>query len=160
MLLLIEQASFEDLEQVKRLNERTLPEHYTDSFWANALASFPEGFLVARDGPIVGYVMSIIKRDNARSLTEQSYVGVIASISIEPEHRRRGIASKLLKGAIEAMIGRNCNAIILQVRRSNISAIKFYLKQGFEANTVLKGYYQAPSEDGILMSKPLNKVFV
>ena len=44
---------------------------------------------------------------------------------------------------------------ILQVRKSNINAIKFYKKIGFIEENVIK-YYYIDGEDAILMSKKID----
>lgn len=67
------------------------------------------------------------------------------------ECRREGIATKLLNYMEKQY--KNINNITLEVRSSNISAIEFYLKNGFTKATIRKNYYG--TEDGILMIKKM-----
>ena len=49
----------DDIPGVISINEETLPEHYSDYFYYEILAEFPEAFLVAElQGEVTGYVMA------------------------------------------------------------------------------------------------------
>ena len=69
------------------------------------------------------------------------------------EYRNKSMASKLLEYLIDLGISNNCSNITLEVRCSNISAIKFYEKNGFKKASIRKKYYN--DEDGILMLREL-----
>lgn len=69
------------------------------------------------------------------------------------EYRNQNIASKLLNYLIELGLNNNCLNVTLEVRCSNISAIKFYEKNGFKKVSIRKNYYK--DEDGILMLREL-----
>lgn len=75
----------------------------------------------------------------------------IEYIVVENQYRRKGIATKLFK----TLENNNVNNITLEVRKSNLSAIKFYKENGFEIETIRKNYYK--NEDGYLMIKELKK---
>ena len=72
-------------------------------------------------------------------------------IYVNPEYRKQGIASKLFKYMVENK--KNIQNITLEVRKSNINAINFYKKHGFEEAATRENYYG--SEDGILMVKEM-----
>lgn len=74
-------------------------------------------------------------------------------IIVDTKYRNLGIATKLLN-FIETKYN-NIDNITLEVRESNKSAIKFYLKNGFKEVTKRKNYYK--DEDGILMIKNLGE---
>ena len=69
------------------------------------------------------------------------------------KYRNKNIASKLLEYHIDLGISNNCTNITLEVRKSNISAINFYKKNGFKSVSIRKKYYD--TEDGILMLREL-----
>lgn len=72
-------------------------------------------------------------------------------IYVNPEYRKQGIASKLFNFMVEN--SKNIKNITLEVRKSNINAINFYKKHGFEEVAIRENYYG--SEDGILMVKEM-----
>jgi len=88
-----------------------------------ALAVGPESLLVAEiDGVVVGAVIAGF--DGVR--------GWIYHLAVSPEHRRRGIATGLMRGAEAALRARGCSKINLQVRASNQSVVAFYLALGYQ----------------------------
>lgn len=74
-------------------------------------------------------------------------------IIVDPIYRKCGIASKLLN-YIENKY-KEAKNITLEVRESNLSAINFYIKNGFNQVTKRRNYYK--EEDGILMIKNLGE---
>ena len=80
----------------------------------------------------------------------------IVQIAVMPKLRKKGIASKLLK-AMEKELTKKYGEIenvTLEVRDSNKSAIKLYLKNGYKKNHVKKKYYDN-GDDAIYMMKVL-----
>jgi ribosomal protein S18 acetylase RimI-like enzyme len=87
------------------------------------LAVGPESLLVAEiDGAVVGAVIAGF--DGVR--------GWIYHLAVSPEHRRRGIATGLMRGAEAALRARGCSKINLQVRASNQSVVAFYQALGYQ----------------------------
>ena len=82
----------------------------------------------------------------------------ILNIGIEPDFKRQGHGTALLKHLIEELRKRDIGEILLEVRAGNKPAIQFYKRQGFEEISVRKNYYtknsnnQSHREDGIIMS--------
>ncbi len=76
----------------------------------------------------------------------------IANIAIETRCRRKGLATWLLQTAIAEGRRRRIAHVHLEVRRSNIKAVRLYRKLGFEASGVRKDYYKSPREDALLMT--------
>lgn len=80
--------------------------------------------------------------------------GHITTIGVAPEHRRRGLAQKLLVHAEAAMERRKISVIRLEVRVSNIAAQSLYRQFGYATVQRLENYYNN-GEDGFLMVKSL-----
>lgn len=74
-------------------------------------------------------------------------------IIVDTAYRKKGIASALLE-YIEKK-HKTAKNITLEVRESNVAAINFYKKNGFNEITKRKNYYK--EEDGILMLKNLGE---
>lgn len=77
----------------------------------------------------------------------------IEYIIVDSNYRRQGIANNLLNYLIEQ--NRNVKNITLEVKSSNIPAIKLYENSGFKKIAIRKKYYK--DEDGILMMKKIGE---
>ncbi len=77
----------------------------------------------------------------------------IEYIIVDKQYRRQGIGKSLLN----YIINNNTDTIniTLEVKESNIEAIKFYEKCGFEKVTIREKYYGI--ENGILMIRKFDK---
>ena len=134
-----------DLERVLEIETASFPnpwkrEHFVDEL--DALHSFP--FVAVADKSIVGYVCLM-------SLFEEAQ---ILDIAVDPGQRGRGVALRLLEHAVAVARGKNAEQISLEVRASNVSAIKLYEKCGFVCTGLRQKYYEG-SEDAVLMEKRL-----
>lgn len=78
--------------------------------------------------------------------------GEIARIATAPEYRRQGVAAKLLEKMRVFSHQKNITRWLLDVRRSNETAIHFYETSGFVQDGIRKNFYANPIEDAILMS--------
>ena len=99
------------------------PRNAPDRMIDGALGVHPESLLVAElGGSIVGAVIAGF--DGVR--------GWIYHLAVAPAHRRRGIATRLMRGAEAALGARGCSKINLQVRATNQSVIAFYRALGYQ----------------------------
>lgn len=76
-------------------------------------------------------------------------------IYVEKEYRNQKYGGKLLEAMIADCENKNIKAIFLEVRKSNISAIKFYEKNGFKVINLRNNYYHNPVEDALILEKKL-----
>lgn len=81
----------------------------------------------------------------------------ILNFAVRAEDRRRGIGAALLRAALDW--GRSFGAAeaMLEVRASNLAALKFYERYGFEVTGRRPQYYTAPIEDALLLSAQLSR---
>ncbi len=84
--------------------------------------------------------------------------GEIANIAVNPEYRRRGIASMLIEHIIRYCSKNNISKLKLEVRESNAPALKLYEKFGFFQVGTRKNYYIKPKENAVLMDKNISAV--
>lgn len=150
-------ALTKDIYDIISINLKTLPEHYSHSFFIEILIDSPETFIVAEDeNKIIGYIMcrveygfSILRKFNlARK-------GHIVSFAVLDEYRNRGIGKRLVNQAINGMHTRKCVEAYLEVRINNGSAIKLYEDLEFKKISRLNSYYKDKS-DAFLMCKKIN----
>ena len=78
--------------------------------------------------------------------------GYILNIGVHPDCRRRGYGGEILQALIDRA-EKECDFITLEVRASNTPAMAMYRKYGFEQVGRRKNLYDAPVEDGILMTR-------
>lgn len=130
-VLVIEHASFSS--PWKR-------EHFLQEIHSHL--SFP--FVAVCEGTVIGYVCMM-------SLFEEAQ---IMDIAVAPEHRGSGVGRMLVDQAIVVAREKGAERLVLEVRRSNVSAIKLYERFGFVEYFVRKGYYEG-KEDALLMEKAL-----
>ncbi len=88
-----------------------------------------------------GYIMYHVVPDEA----------VIINFAIDPDHWQLGLGTKLLDQTINLILDQNVNTIYLDVRRSNLAALRLYQKFGFDPLGVRRNYYSEPVEDAIVM---------
>jgi [ribosomal protein S18]-alanine N-acetyltransferase len=96
-----------------------------------------------RSNTICGFLSACIVSDQAEVL----------NLAVSPECRRAGHATALLREALSEFRRFNMSSIFLEVRESNLAAIRFYERCGFAKNGVRPGYYRNPNEAAILMMK-------
>ena len=77
--------------------------------------------------------------------------GHITNIAVHPEFRRCGIASKLMDKILTICNEKGIKGLTLEVRKSNISAQKLYIKYGFKIEGMRKKYYADTGEDALIM---------
>lgn len=80
--------------------------------------------------------------------------GHITTVGVVPEHRRRGLAQKMLRHAEDALRNRDITTVSLEVRVSNIAAQSLYRDLGYATVQRLNNYYNN-GEDAFLMVKSL-----
>ena len=76
----------------------------------------------------------------------------LEALAVVRAQRRRGVARTLMQAWLAwAEDARGATAAMLEVRRSNVAAILFYRRLGFEEAGVRAGYYSEPVEDAVVM---------
>lgn len=80
--------------------------------------------------------------------------GHITNIAVKSEHRKKGIAKKLVSNLIKIAIEKEMIGITLEVRKSNLIAKKLYESFGFKLDGIRKEYYEN-KEDALIMWKYL-----
>lgn len=78
--------------------------------------------------------------------------GHITNVAVNPEYRRKGIASLMLSKIIKAAYADKLYLLTLEVRKSNTAAQKLYEKFGFVPLGERKNYYHSPTEDAVIMT--------
>lgn len=74
--------------------------------------------------------------------------GYVTNVAVLPGYRCKGIALSLINEAVKNKM----DFITLEVRESNIPAIKLYKKAGFRTVGVRPNFYESPKENAIIMT--------
>lgn len=80
----------------------------------------------------------------------------ILNVCTAAEARRRGVALALMRELERLLPLRGAERITLEVRASNLPAIRLYEKLGYAQIGLRKGYYEKPREDAVIMRKDLD----
>ena len=97
------------------------------------------------EGVMVGFIVGLIEPD---------HTGHITTVGVAPEHRRRGIAYRLMEKIEEGFRRRNVRTVRLEVRSINTGAQQLYINIGYIVTQRLPRYY-SNGGDGLLMLKSL-----
>jgi len=79
----------------------------------------------------------------------------ILNFAVESDWRRCGIGAALLEGALQWAQTFQATQAILEVRASNLAALRFYERHKFEVVGRRPRYYTAPVEDALLLTATL-----
>ena len=109
----------------------------------------PEGFLMAEAGDeVVGYIIV------STQLLGWRREGKLISVAVDPDYRRRRVGSKLMEEALRYLAKSGTKRVSLEVRESNLAAIKFYETFGFQKERIISRYYEN-GENAVQMCREL-----
>jgi ribosomal-protein-alanine N-acetyltransferase len=131
-----------DLDAIDAIERRAYATPWSRSMFASELGKRSSICLGAFEGErLIGYMV------NAR------YVDAwhVMNVAVDPDYRRRGIASRLFERLFELTADDERRGYTLEVRVSNADAISLYEKLGFERRGVRPGYYTDNREDALIM---------
>jgi [ribosomal protein S18]-alanine N-acetyltransferase len=103
------------------------------------------GWVAEEDAEVGGFLV-------ARRLSSELE---ILNFAVESEWRRCGIGAALLAEALNWAQTFQATQAILEVRASNLSALRFYASHKFEVVGRRPRYYTAPVEDALLLTATL-----
>jgi [ribosomal protein S18]-alanine N-acetyltransferase len=98
-------------------------------------------------GQVIGYGVMSVGAGEAH----------ILNVCVRDEFRNLGFGRRLLEHLLERAAAAGVAEAFLEVRPSNLAAIRLYQRLGFEQIGIRRGYYQAPDgrEDAIVLKRDL-----
>ena len=136
-----------DIESVLVI-QAACPEIAQWTVWDYSRAAKGEmaGWVAEERGAVIGF---LVGRRVASDLE-------ILNFAVGDSDRRRGIGAGLLRVAFEWAQSFQASHAILEVRASNLAALRFYERHKFEVVGRRARYYTAPIEDALLLTVPLH----
>ena len=140
-------AGREHISDIARLEAQT----FSDPWSEKALELFfdsPTSFCAActLDGHLASYCTVVTVLDEAQ----------IINVATANEFKKQGCADSVIALVIDEAITRGLVSISLEVRESNVAAIRLYEKHGFCNMGKRRGFYKNPREDALVMIKNLS----
>lgn len=80
----------------------------------------------------------------------------VYNIAVDTRCARSGIGTHLMNTVMNESLKRYASRVLLEVRKSNTPAIRFYERFGFRILGERKDYYSNPIEDAYVMEKRLH----
>lgn len=140
----IRRMTLEDLPSVVALDQLSFTLPWPERSFRFELTDNPASrcWVAEVDGRLVGMIVAWLLVDEAH----------IATLATHPDHRRQGIARKLLEYALRYMSREGAVTSFLEVRERNTAAQEMYRGFGYEEVGRRKRYYKDTDEDAILMT--------
>ncbi len=137
--------SIDDLDQVLAIENVCFSTPWTLTSFQYEIKNSDTIFkVVVVDDHVVGFVC-------IRSMLDITHV---MDLAVLPAMRKRGIGCVLLKEALKELRKQRPETaqVTLEVRESNMAAIRVYEKSGFKKAGSRKQYFRKPDEDAVIMS--------
>jgi len=140
----IEPMKETDIPEVMAIERDSFPMPWSESSFLYELRRNREvaNLMVARlDDILVGYVCYWLIFKEVH----------IMNLAVRRDFRRQGIGETLIRSVLKEARDKGGERATLEVRASNIAAIRLYQKLGFNVTGIRRNYYDAPKEDALVM---------
>jgi ribosomal-protein-alanine N-acetyltransferase len=77
------------------------------------------------------------------------------SMAVRPDARRQGLGSALLEAVLAWATQNGARHLSLEVRASNVAALRLYKRLGFQPEGRRPRYYAHPEEDALLLGRTI-----
>ena len=140
---IVRAAADEDLTEISALQTRTFTNPWSAESmrWELANTDVARLYVMRCEGRVIGYCACWLLFDEWH----------INSIAIDPDWRRHGLGSHLLRVVGRELVAAGATMATLEVRRSNVAALTLYNRLGFAVEAVRKDYYEHPREDALVL---------
>jgi ribosomal-protein-alanine N-acetyltransferase len=133
----------DDLAAVHEIEVASYPFPWSAGIFRDCVRAGYLCFVVECDERMAGYAILSLAADEAHVL----------NICIHPSYRCRGLGRRLMRFIFAEALRRGASELFLEVRPSNLSAIRLYQSLGLQQVGLRRGYYQAASgrEDALVL---------
>ena len=146
--------SHSDIAQICALEKECFPSPWGEKQFQLALQDKVFSIFGAKDGEtILGYIA--VYKSGAGAENFKGGELEVLNLAVRPEHRRHGLARRLLSIMLQAATKMGIVRAVLEVRISNVPAIALYSSLSFSEVGRRPKYYQDTNEDAIIMARDL-----
>ncbi len=141
---MIRRMQVSDLPAIAKLEKKYFSVPWSEHSLKQSLGKSEYLFLVAsEEGEAVGYgcILKVFDEGN------------ILNIVVDERFRGGGIGRELVRELLEEGKRQGMRAFTLEVRVSNVPAIRLYESLGFVSEGIRKHFYEKPVEDALIMWK-------
>lgn len=136
----------QDIKRVLEIEQSIFSAPWSEKSFMDAYCAESNIYLVAiKEETVIGYCGLWVSYETAD----------LCNMAVDKTYRQQGAARELLKEGLRLCKERSVESVLLEVRESNIPAIRLYEKTGFARIGKRKKYYKEPVEDAILMQLDL-----
>lgn len=141
-MIIVRTMQAKDTEAVAALEETIFSQPWSRQGFLDSLSLGNTVYLVAESqGKIIGYIGMYLSLDE----------GEITNVAVAPLERCHGVGELLIQEMKKEAERRSVARIVLEVRVSNVSAIRLYERNGFVNRGIRAGFYEKPKEDAYIM---------
>lgn len=134
----------QDIEQVAEIESRIFSIPWSEKAFMDSLKNENTVYIVACNAEeVVGYCGIYMSFEE----------GDISNVAVKKEYRRKNIAENMLSYLFSSIKQKGVTDVTLEVRETNVAAIKLYEKIGFEEVGIRKNFYEKPTENALIMWK-------
>ncbi len=139
----IEKMTSAHLLQVAEIEKICFADPWSEDAFKDELSNSSAFYFTAEEtGKVIGF-------GGLHKVLDEGY---ITNIAVLPEYRKGGVGSKILSAIVDCCRDLGLSFVSLEVRVSNLAAIKLYQKYGFENQGTRKSFYSHPTEDAYIMT--------
>ena len=136
-----------DLDTVMDIEEAAYPHPWTTTILNHCLVAGYSCWILELDGMINGYGIMTVGAGECHLL----------NLCIRPDQQGRGLGRTLLEHMLDVARDHHAEVAFLEVRPSNVAALRLYADNGFNEVGLRRNYYPAGKgrEDALIMARSL-----
>jgi ribosomal-protein-alanine N-acetyltransferase len=129
----VREMGHDDLAMVSDIERRSYEFPWSHGVFRDCLLAGYQNIVLVRDRRVIGYGVLSVAAGEAH----------ILNICVDPHFRALGYGSRLLDEMLFRARAASVREIFLEVRPSNVTAVRLYQKKGFHKVADRPAYYQA-----------------
>jgi len=141
--LSVERMRYDDIASVQQIEREIFLSPWPKNAYASELAQNRQAcyIVLRRDGVILGYA----------GIWRVAREAHVTTIGVRAGHQHKGLGTVLFAALVQRAYEMGARWITLEVRATNLHAMRLYERFGFKAIGRRRGYYTDNGEDAVIM---------